>query len=135
LGNSLGAADVHVVSLGENMVGIIHPCKIYGAMAVGRPILFLGPRPSHVSDLLDQHEIGWHVPHGDVDACVAAIGRVTGTPREKLAAMGDTARRVLNAQVGQAMLCGSFCDHLERVFAKDGAARGVAGEKEVSCAR
>ena len=29
-------ADVHVVSLGEKMVGIIHPCKIYGAMAVAR---------------------------------------------------------------------------------------------------
>ena len=50
---SLTAADVHVVSLGEGMVGIIHPCKVYGAMTAGRPILFLGPRPSHVSDLLE----------------------------------------------------------------------------------
>src|SRR6185503_10863307 len=39
---SLSAADVHVVSLGENMVGIVHPCKIYGAMTVGRPILYFG---------------------------------------------------------------------------------------------
>ena len=35
------------------MVGIIHPCKIYGAMAAARPILFLGPNPSHISDLLE----------------------------------------------------------------------------------
>jgi hypothetical protein len=38
---SLSAADAHVVSLGADMVGIIHPCKVYGSMAVGRPILFL----------------------------------------------------------------------------------------------
>ena len=34
LRESLSAADVHVVSLGADMVGIIHPCKVYGAMAV-----------------------------------------------------------------------------------------------------
>ena len=34
---SLSAADVHVVSIGDGVVGIVHPCKVYGAMAVGRP--------------------------------------------------------------------------------------------------
>ena len=51
---SLSAADLHVVTLGPSGVGIVHPCKIYGAMQVGRPILAVGPRPSHISDLLDQ---------------------------------------------------------------------------------
>jgi hypothetical protein len=27
--------------------GIIHPCKIYGAMTVARPILYFGPLLSH----------------------------------------------------------------------------------------
>lgn len=116
LGESLGAADVHVVSLGDNMVGIIHPCKIYGAMAVGRPVLFLGPRPSHVADLLDQHEIGWHVSHGDVDGCVRAIRAIQTTSPEVRDRMGRTAQQVLNQQMSQAMLCGRFCDALERVF-------------------
>ena len=58
---SLSAADVHVVSLGEKMVGIIHPCKVYGAMAVGRPVLYFGPRPSHISDLLDTAPFGMRV--------------------------------------------------------------------------
>ena len=71
LKHSLTAADVHVVSLGDGMVGIIHPCKIYGAMTAGRPILFLGPRPSHVSDLLDAHHLGLHVAHGDVDGAAS----------------------------------------------------------------
>ena len=41
-------------------------------MAIRRPVLFLGPRPSHVSDLLDAHAIGLHVSHGDVDATAEA---------------------------------------------------------------
>src|SRR5207302_8675534 len=81
---SLSAADVHVVSLGDEMVGIIHPCKVYGAMAVARPVLFFGPKPSHISDLLDQHHFGEHVDHGDVDGAIRAI--------EKLRTMSDQER-------------------------------------------
>jgi colanic acid biosynthesis glycosyl transferase WcaI len=116
LGNSLAAADLHVVSLGETMVGIIHPCKIYGAMAVARPILFFGPKPSHVSDLLDAHAIGWHVSHGDVDAALNALAAARAKSPQELAAMGQRARQVLQAGMNQAILCGRLCDHLERVF-------------------
>ena len=113
---SLTAADVHVVSLGEGMVGIIHPCKIYGAMTAGRPILFLGPRPSHISDLLDAHDLGYQVSHGDVDGMVAAIEKLRGLPAQERRAMGDTAQRVLGQTLGQRQLCGQFCDALERVL-------------------
>lgn len=43
LADSLSAADVHVVAMGDNMLGISHPSKIYGVLAVGRPVLYLGP--------------------------------------------------------------------------------------------
>jgi hypothetical protein len=110
---SLSAADVHVVSLGENMVGIIHPCKVYGAMAVAKPVLFFGPRPSHISDLLDRHHFGLHVSHGDVRGAVATIERLRNTPREQLDAMGRTAQQVLGANLSQELLCGRLCDGLE----------------------
>ncbi|HYO10166.1 MAG TPA: glycosyltransferase family 4 protein [Tepidisphaeraceae bacterium] len=114
---SLSAADVHVVSLGPEMVGIVHPCKIYGAMTVGRPILFLGPRPSHVADILDENDIGRHVAHGDVQSAVAAIDFFLARAPEELAAMGDRAQRVLAARFTQAYLCGQFCDRLEQALA------------------
>lgn len=113
---SLAAADVHVVSLGNDMVGIIHPCKIYGAMAVGRPILFLGPKPSHVSDILDENPIGWHVPHGDVDACARAIDHARQTPREELQRMGRLASQTLSETLSQDLLCNRLCDRLEGVM-------------------
>jgi len=113
LGQSLGCADVHIVSLGDNMVGIIHPCKIYGAMAVGRPILFLGPQPSHVSDILEENPIGWRVVHGDVDGMVAAIHSAMATAPDHRAAMGQLASRILHERLSQSVLCNKFCDHLE----------------------
>jgi glycosyltransferase involved in cell wall biosynthesis len=116
LGNSLSAADVHVVSLGENMVGIIHPCKVYGAMTVARPVLFLGPRPSHVSDLLEQHEFGVRVAHGDVDGAVRAIQILRDMPAEKRQQMGHAGQQALGASLSQQILCGKLCDELEDVF-------------------
>ncbi|MFT3789031.1 MAG: hypothetical protein QM770_23130 [Tepidisphaeraceae bacterium] len=113
---SLSAADVHVVSLGSEMVGIIHPCKVYGSMAVGRPILFLGPAPSHVSDLLDTHRIGWHVAHGDVDGCVNAIRTMRNTYAGELAAMGDRAQMALSASLSQDILCGRLAGKVEALM-------------------
>ena len=51
LSASLSAADLHVVVMGDPFVGIIHPCKVYNIMAVGSPILYIGPEESHATDL------------------------------------------------------------------------------------
>ena len=119
LRHSLSAADVHVVSLGSEMVGIIHPCKIYGAMAVARPVLYFGPRPSHVSDLLDAHPFGMQVSHGDVEAAVATIRTLQAMSSEQLESMGQTAQQVLSSSLSQSILCGRMCDGLELVFQKN----------------
>jgi glycosyltransferase involved in cell wall biosynthesis len=113
---SLSAADIHVVSLGPEMVGIIHPCKVYGAMAVACPVLYFGPNPSHISDLLQLHGFGETVEHGQVDAAVAIIQKLKATRPETLASMGQTARTVLTNTLSQSILCTQFCDALDQVF-------------------
>jgi putative colanic acid biosynthesis glycosyltransferase WcaI len=111
---SLSAADVHLVSVGDPVVGVVHPCKVYGAMAVARPILLLGPDPCHVSDLLKAHCLGWHIRHGDVPGAVATIRGILGTPAAELAAMGRRGRDLVTTSLSKAALCGRFCDVLER---------------------
>lgn len=54
LSASLSAADLHVVVMGDPFVGIIHPCKVYNIMAIGSPMLYIGPAESHVTDLAPQ---------------------------------------------------------------------------------
>jgi glycosyltransferase involved in cell wall biosynthesis len=110
----LSAADLHVVTLGSNMVGIIHPCKIYGAMAVGRPVLFVGPTPSHAADLLERHRLGWRVDHGDVNAATAVLRQIAWLSRAELATMGERARAAVQQHYSKARLCAAFCDVVER---------------------
>ena len=114
---SLSAADLHVVTMGDGMVGIIHPCKVYGAMTVGRPILFFGPSPSHVSDLLDSHHFGRQIRHGDLDGAVEAIRALRDLPHPTHYAMGKVAQDVLRRSLSQSLLCGRLCDATEQALA------------------
>jgi len=115
---SLSAADVHLVAMGQAMVGCIHPCKVYGAMAVARPLIILGPRPSHATDIVEEHDLGWHVEHGDVAGAVKLLRSLPTMDAGRLGAMGGRARDVISTRLSKAALCGRFCDVLERGVTK-----------------
>jgi len=111
---SLSAADVHLVSIGDSQVGIVHPCKVYGAMAVARPILMLGPKPCHVSDIIDQHDLGWAIEHGDVECAVDVLRVVCDLERSEWRQKSDHARKVVDEEFGAVPLTASFCDIIEK---------------------
>jgi glycosyltransferase involved in cell wall biosynthesis len=106
---SLSAADVHVVAMGEAMVGIVHPSKIYSALAAGRPILALGPRRSHIAELVREHDLGWHIEHGDVEGAVATLSHVADTARDSLRPIGARARALIRARYDKSRLLDEFC--------------------------
>jgi colanic acid biosynthesis glycosyl transferase WcaI len=114
LTESLSAADVHLVSMGDAMVGIVHPSKIYSAMAVGRPILALGPRRSHIASLVREHGIGWHVEHGALNEAVAALREIAGADAAQLAELGARAHAAITRDFDPAQLIARFCGILER---------------------
>ena len=78
LSSSLSAADLHVVVMGEAFVGIVHPCKIYNIMSVGAPALYIGPAPSHVTDMANTNYQFFFTRHGDPAAVVAQILKARG---------------------------------------------------------
>ncbi len=75
LSGSLSAADLHVVVMGDPFVGLVHPCKIYNLLGVGAPVLCIGPRPSHLTDLAKAAPgARWYFArHGDVNAVTTSI--------------------------------------------------------------
>jgi colanic acid biosynthesis glycosyl transferase WcaI len=73
LSSSLSAADLHVVVMGEKFVGIVHPCKVYNIMSVSAPALYIGPTPSHITDIASSQGKFFLTRHGDVDAVKDAI--------------------------------------------------------------
>ncbi len=110
---SLSAADVHLVTVGNDVVGVVHPCKIYGAMAVSRPILLVAPDPCHASDIVRDNRAGWHISHGDVDGAVATIRGIARMSRDELAAMGTRAKDYIDRDMSKNALCRKFCDLME----------------------
>jgi colanic acid biosynthesis glycosyl transferase WcaI len=111
---SLSAADVHLVAVGEKIVGICHPCKIYGSMAVARPVLSLGPAECHASDILAEGDIGWAIEHGDVGKAEKVIREIYATAEEERMRMGRNAREMVDREFSKQSLCGRFADVVER---------------------
>ncbi len=70
---SLGSSDIQVVILGDELVGYTHPNKVYGAMYIGKPILYIGPEKSHVSDMLIELPGNINVRHGESELLVDKI--------------------------------------------------------------
>jgi hypothetical protein len=74
LSGSLSAADLHVVVMGDEYVGIVHPCKVYNVFAVGKPFLHIGPAESHVTDIIGKSS-AFISSHGNVEGVVKNILR------------------------------------------------------------
>jgi colanic acid biosynthesis glycosyl transferase WcaI len=110
---SLSAADVHLVSMGDKMAGCVHPCKVYGAMSVGRPILLLGNQENHIFELIKKHDIGWQVEHGDVEKMKMILNTIRDLPIKKLTDMGQRAVQLSKKNYNQSEILGQFCDWLE----------------------
>jgi glycosyltransferase involved in cell wall biosynthesis len=91
LSASLSAADLHVITMGNEFVGIVHPSKLYNILAVGSPFLYIGPRETHITDIAAKTNGDYRsytAAHGDVETVVKHILQST----EHNA--GETGRRV-----------------------------------------
>ena len=58
LKHSLPVADVHLMTLREEMAGIAVPGKLYGIMAAGRPALMVGPEASESAETIQRYDAG-----------------------------------------------------------------------------
>jgi colanic acid biosynthesis glycosyl transferase WcaI len=77
LADSLSAADLHLVVMGDAFVGVVHPCKIYNILAIGTPCLYIGPSPSHVTEIAASLPVDSisSASHGDVTSVIDCIRR------------------------------------------------------------
>lgn len=57
----LACADIHLVTLNAGWEGVVVPSKFFGALAIGRPVLFDGPNDSAVAQWIQEHQVGWHL--------------------------------------------------------------------------
>jgi colanic acid biosynthesis glycosyl transferase WcaI len=73
LGELLTAADVHLASMLPGWEGVMVPSKLFGVLAAGRPVLFVGPSSSEVALVVEERDCGHRVDPGDIDSLVERI--------------------------------------------------------------
>ena len=77
---SLSVADTHLITMRAEMTGVVVPGKLYGAMASGRPTVFVGPTHCESADTIRRADCGPTVSLGDADGLVDALTRLADDP-------------------------------------------------------
>jgi colanic acid biosynthesis glycosyl transferase WcaI len=75
LADSLSSADLHVVGLARGLSGYVVPSRLYGVLAVGRPVLAAAESDSETAKVIDEVGAGVVVPPGRPEVLARAIRR------------------------------------------------------------
>jgi colanic acid biosynthesis glycosyl transferase WcaI len=91
----LAQADIGLVTQLPAHIGIVVPSKVYGLLASGRPVLFIGPRRSTADLLIRRFKCGWQIDPGNWKSMVDLLQRLA-SDREDLRSHGGRARRAFD---------------------------------------
>lgn len=93
---SLNAGDVHLVVNAKGIKGVSVPSKLYGVMAVGKPVLGILEQGAEARLILEDADCGISVEPGDYEAIAALIRNYIDIRNsEKLTEMGMRGREYL----------------------------------------
>lgn len=76
LNTTLALGDLHLVTLLPGCEGLVFPSKLYGAIAVGRPVLVIGPASSELARTVTSRRIGAAFTRDEIPAIAAWIRSV-----------------------------------------------------------
>lgn len=126
LGESLSAADLHVIMVHPAALAYLMPSKLYGILAASRAVVAAVPAASELAELITDHRTGYVVPPGDCEAMAAAI-LAARSNRAETAEMGSRGRRLAEDRFDRSETTRQFGDVLESVHAATACRR--AGNK------
>src|SRR5258708_1098659 len=80
LEDSLTAADLHLVSLLPTLEGLIVPSKLYGILAAGRPLIFIGDADGDIGRVIHRAQCGRSVTVGDSKGLANSLRKLAAEP-------------------------------------------------------
>lgn len=103
----LASADICLIPLAPNMDGLAVPCKFYGILASGRPIVAMVEAKSEIALTLRDHSCGVQVDRGSPRAVADAITGLLECP-ERLDQMGANARQAVEGSYNVANIAARY---------------------------
>jgi len=129
---SLSIADVHLISMRAEMTGVVVPGKLYGAMASGRPTLFVGPGHCESADTIREADCGPTVRLGDADGVVEALTDLAADPARCLE-LGRRGREAFLARHEKDRCCSDWAGMIADLLVEPGAvSHALAGGRNLT---
>ncbi|MCR5094035.1 MAG: glycosyltransferase family 4 protein [Lachnospiraceae bacterium] len=110
---SLNAGDVHLVANARGIKGVSVPSKLYGVMAVGKPVLGILEEGAEARIIVEEADCGKVVAPGDYDGVRRLIDFFTDEQnRGELAEMGRRGRNFLDANLTREISIRKYADEM-----------------------
>jgi len=119
LAESLSAADMHIVGLGRGLAGFVVPSRMYGILAVGRPVLVAADDDSETARIAREVDCGVVVTPGRPELLAQAV-RAAHDGEFDLAGMGRRARAYAEAEAERDVALGRYRAVLGELVQHDG---------------
>lgn len=107
LNELIALGDVHLVLMVPAFEGVILPSKLFGILAAGRPVIFVGPQESEISHVIQESSCGFVVPNGNSTALLCGIRELRENPTLALA-LGHRGRKALETRYSMQNACESW---------------------------
>jgi putative colanic acid biosynthesis glycosyltransferase WcaI len=114
LPQSLSTADVHVVGLAPGLAGYVVPSRLYGILAVARPVIVAADPESETAQVVDRVGCGIVVPPGRPELLARAI-RDAHDGKHDLAAMGARGREWVEQEADRSVAVRRYRDLLHEL--------------------
>jgi glycosyltransferase involved in cell wall biosynthesis len=107
LPDSLSAADIHVVGLAPGLAGYVVPSRLYGILAVARPVIVAADAESETAQVVQLVGCGIVVPPGRPELLARAI-RDAHDGKYDLAEMGRRGREWVEREADRSVAVGRY---------------------------
>lgn len=94
---SLNASHVHLVTMKENLEGMAVPCKIYGILAAGKPVIGMVPENSEIGLIIKEENCGILLNPADAEGLVDAINLLKENQELRIE-MGGNSRKAFESK-------------------------------------
>jgi glycosyltransferase involved in cell wall biosynthesis len=116
LPQSLSAADVHVVGLAPGLAGYVVPSRLYGILAVARPVIVAADPESETAQVVESVGCGIVVPPGRPELLARAI-RDAHDRKYDLVEMGRRGREWVEREADRSVAVNRYRDLLRELAA------------------
>jgi glycosyltransferase involved in cell wall biosynthesis len=76
----MATADMGLIALADQALGVMSPSKLHAYLAMGLPVIYVGPEGSNVDEAIKRFGCGLSLRNGDTDGLVEQVVRLIREP-------------------------------------------------------